>query len=84
MSIDDDTVEFGDPVLGGTAAPVKSAIEDVDGDGSADLVLHFSVPDLVSAGALDADSEIGMLTGQTAAGNTFSGIDSVRIVPPKK
>ena len=56
-------------------------MEDVDGDGDSDLVLHFSIAGLVTAGAIDAASLQLMLTGETFEGEAVIGFDSVRIVP---
>ncbi|MCX6013572.1 MAG: C-type lectin domain-containing protein [Chloroflexi bacterium] len=83
-NIDTTTVLFGDPKLQGTAAPIRSAKEDADGNGSMDLLLFFDIPDLVSKGALNASSKEATLTGKTFNGISFSGSDSVSIVPPKK
>jgi hypothetical protein len=67
--------------LGKTAKAVRSAAEDVDGEGSQDLVLFFRVSDLVLNGALDASSTALVLPGATVAGMPIGGGDSVRIVP---
>ena len=81
LGVDDESVKLGDPRLTGTAAPLRSAEEDVDGDGDTDLLLFFSVPELVDAGALDDLSEAAMLTGETVDGVPVVGVDSVGIVP---
>jgi len=77
---------FGDRRLEGRVSPLRTAVEDVDGDGDLDLILHFSMEDIVAAGALDGDSVDAVLTaefGGDAIGVDLSGLDSVRIVPPK-
>lgn len=84
LDVDIDSVEFGDPTLTATVKPLRSAVEDINGDGVDDVIFHFSMKEIVAEGALDADSVEGLLTGTTTAGNPFSALDSVRIVPPKK
>ncbi len=90
LDVADDTVLFGDPVLtdpesgmGVPVLPVRSAVEDVDGDGDEDLQLFFSVPELTDFGAMDADSTEALLLGETSDGVPVFGLDSARIVPPK-
>ena len=72
---------------GVSLSPVHSVFVDIDGDNDLDLLLHFSVPDLVDQGALDKDSVDIVLTaefaGGTAFGSDLSGSDSIRIVPQK-
>ena len=53
--------------------------EDVDGDGDTDLVLHFRLGDT----DLTCDSTEGTLTGETFAGQSLEGSDSVRMVGGK-
>jgi hypothetical protein len=77
---------FGDPENSGRVRPVRVAVEDVDGDGDLDLILHFSMRDIRDSGALDAQSVDAVLAvefGGAAASLDLSGSDSVRIVPPK-
>jgi len=71
-TVDPDTVQ-----LEGVDA-VKWTMDDVDGDGDLDLLLHFSTQEL--AVVLDAFSTEATLSGETYDGETFSGTDSVRIV----
>jgi len=84
--VDIDTLLFGDPLLidnGGTAVgPLRSAYEDVSGDGLLDLTLKFSTADLVEYDALGPDTIEGLLTGALLDGTPFTGMDAIRIVPP--
>jgi hypothetical protein len=70
-SLDVATVRFG--ATGAEAAPVHSAMEDVDGDGDLDLVLHFRAQQTgLACGATSAS-----LTGKTAGGQSILGSDAV-------
>lgn len=73
QTVDASTVEFAG------AAPVRWALEDVDGDDDQDMVLHFKTQEL----NLDEDSTEADLTGNTTDGESIEGIDSVNIVPQK-
>jgi hypothetical protein len=67
-------------VLFASAAPVRWATEDVDGDGDLDLVLHFEIQGL----NLTAKSTAAKLTGRTLDGVYWiEGMDSVKIVGVK-
>lgn len=79
--VDVGTVKLGDPLLSGTAGPIRTNLEDVDDDGDLDLLLHFSMLDLVEAGAVAPDSETLFLSGMTTDGYGISGFDGVTIVP---
>jgi hypothetical protein len=89
LRVDEETVLFADPVLwsekeGLPAMPIRSAVEDVNGNGLDDLVLFFSISDLSYSGALDRHSVEALLTGETFDGTELYGVDSVRVVQPKK
>ncbi|MGA1790445.1 MAG: hypothetical protein ACMUIM_03085 [bacterium] len=84
LRVDPNTVTLGDLDAGGTSLPVKSGEEDVDDDGDTDLILHFSVPELVAEKALNKNSTEAVLTGETFESIPIRGRDSVRIVPPAK
>jgi hypothetical protein len=58
-------------------APVKSRMQDVDGDGDLDLLLHFSTKEL--AEVLSTASTEATLTGETNEGIAIEGTDSVKI-----
>ena len=82
-TVDIDTLLFvGDPNGGTAVGPLRSAIEDVSGDGYSDLSLKFSTADLVELGALGSETVKGILTGELLDGTLFEGMDSIRIVPP--
>jgi hypothetical protein len=72
--VDPLSVEFGPD--GATEAHGRGHVEDVDGDGDLDLVLHFKMQQTgISCG--DTNSS---LTGQTISGDAIEGTDSVNIV----
>jgi hypothetical protein len=72
-----DTVRFGPA----EAEPVHWALEDVDGDGDTDMILHFRTQE-TGIKATDTEAE---LIGTTQSGMAFVGSDSVNIVGrPKK
>jgi len=62
--------------LKGNGSPMAS-LEDVNGDGFLDLVVHVDTQSL----ELSAEDTEATLTGQTYAGQAIEGTDSVRIVP---
>jgi len=77
-TVDPETVRFGPGEA--SMAHEDAHLEDVDGDGDVDMVLHFKTQDTgISAGDTEAT-----LTGSTTGGITISGTDSVRTVPKGK
>lgn len=84
-------IDLEEPLLLGGAAvssrgswkapKIASSIEDVDGDSDLDMMVFFSVPDLVSAG-LTTTTTMLELTATLTDGTHITGTDSVRIVPP--
>jgi hypothetical protein len=81
-TIDPATILLGDVRDGfGRVEPLRVNQEDVDGDGDLDLILHFSLPELVDAGAIDPDTTELLLTAVTEGGDEVAGTDHVRIVP---
>lgn len=75
-TVDPDTVDF----LG--EAPLRWAIEDVDGDGDWDMILHFKTQDLDFSLLVDegGDYPFAYLTGETNGGIPFEGKDTVRLL----
>jgi hypothetical protein len=83
---DPSQIQFGDPVLAGSVSPLRANLEDLDKDGDADLILHFSMRDIVAEQALDSDSVVAELTATAWLDPTplmIKGADSVRIVPSR-
>jgi hypothetical protein len=70
ITVDPTTVAFGP----NGAAPVHSALEDVDGDGDTDLILHFNT----QATGIQCGDTSASLTGQTFSGQMIQGSDSVK------
>jgi hypothetical protein len=73
-TVDPTTVRFGR--TGSEATPVQSALEDVDGDGDTDLILHFNTQD---TGIVCGDTAAS-LTGETLSGQAIVGTDSIKTV----
>jgi hypothetical protein len=73
-TVNTSTVRFGK--TGTEAAIVRSALEDVDGDGDTDLLLFFNIPDTGIACGQDS----AVLTGVTEDGQEIEGSDSIRTV----
>ena len=74
VTVDPTTVLFG--ANGTEAAPVHSALEDVDGDGDIDMILHFRTQ---QTGIRCGDTS-ARLTGKTTSGQDVEGSDSVQTV----
>lgn len=72
--VDPESVLFGK--TGTEAAPLHYALEDVNGDGLPDLVLHFATRDT----GIQCGDTSALLTGTLGGGGTFSGSDSIRTV----
>jgi hypothetical protein len=68
------TVRFG--ANGTEAAPAHFALEDVDGDGHLDMILHFRTQDT----GIVCGTNSASLTGKTSNGQAIRGSDSVNTV----
>jgi hypothetical protein len=71
-TVDPMTVLFG--ASGTEAAPVHSALEDLDGDGDTDIILHFKTPDT----GIECGDASASLTGETFSGQMIQGSDSIK------
>ncbi|HUQ82694.1 MAG TPA: hypothetical protein VM076_16205 [Gemmatimonadaceae bacterium] len=75
--------EIGDetPVVVKNNGTRQASLEDVDGDGDVDLVLHFDVQTLLANGDLTPATTQLVLRGRTNAGVPVRGADGVTVVP---
>jgi hypothetical protein len=73
-TVDPTMVLFG--ATGTEAAPVQSALEDVDGDGDTDMILHFNTQ---GTGIACGDTSAS-LTGETFGGQMIKGSDLINTV----
>ncbi len=71
---------LGDPDLAATVGSHRGSLEDVDHDGRPDLLLHFSIAEMVSEGAVDENSQFLGLSAQALDGSSLSGLDIVTII----
>lgn len=76
-SIDPGTARFGS--TGTEAAPAHHALEDVNGDGDLDLILHFRTQET----GIACGDTIAYLRAKTTDGKEVSGMDSIRTVSCK-
>jgi hypothetical protein len=72
------TIRFG--ATGTEAAPVQSALEDVDGDGDIDMIFHFRTQNT----AIQCGKTSASLTGKTFDGRAIKGSDSIVTVGCRK
>jgi hypothetical protein len=75
--VDEGSLTFGRTGNEQSLAFCNGGLEDINGDGLADLVCHFYTP---LTGFQSGDT-VGILKGETVNGLLISGDDSVRIVP---
>jgi len=81
LQVDPRTVAFGPSGAG--AFHERGHAADVDGDGDADLLMHFRIPD----SGIACGDEQAVLTGRTYDGAEFEGIDAIKTVgcrPPNR
>ena len=74
IMVDPLSVEFGP--IGAAEAHGKGHIEDVNGDGKNDLVLHFNTQDT----GIQCGQTSALLTGETFDGQEIGGSDSIQTV----
>ncbi len=78
-TVDHTTVSFEgacESHVGNKTGELRRHEEDVDGDGSTDLVFHF----LMGDSRLDCDSTVAKIVGETFSGETFEGSDMVQML----
>jgi hypothetical protein len=78
-TFDATTVDVSTVLFGATAteaAPVQSSLEDVDGDGDLDMILHFNTQHT----GIQCGDTSAFLTGETFSGQMIEGSDSVNTV----
>lgn len=73
-NVDPATARFG--ITGTEAAPLRSALKDVDGDGDADLILQFDT----QATGIHCGDTSASLTGKTLDGQMIQGSDAITTV----
>ena len=78
--VDVSTLTLGDPNLAETVPPMRSRLWRVNRDRYKDLLLDFSICELLTNGALDEGSVELVLTGQMYDHISILGIDSVRVL----
>lgn len=69
------------PVATRKNGSLMANLEDVDGDGDIDMILHFGTQALVANGDVDASTTQLVLNGKTMGGTPIQGSDAVNIVP---
>lgn len=85
--VDPATVTLGDDDGNDTGVAARpngswaAGLEDVDGDGDLDLMLHFDTRALVGNGDLHAGTTVLVVNGETWDGTPIHGSDTVRLIP---
>jgi hypothetical protein len=84
-SLDPETITLGDklgidtPVARQNNGTLHAALDDVDGDGDADLMLRFETQELVANGDLTPSTSELFLRGTSSAIGPILGSDVVRV-----
>lgn len=78
--VDLDTLTLSDGGEGEEVAPRRSRVEDIDGDGVDDVLMHFATGDLVAAGVLATTTASVTVRGTVRDGTALRGSDTVRVV----
>ena len=85
-AVDPTTVTIGNgygndtPVASVGNGRLMASVEDTDGDGDSDLVVHFDIQSLVASGDLISTTTMLIREGMTIDGEPISGSDNIRIV----
>jgi len=89
--LDPDTLKIGTYVFDSAGVEVfdgvgivKSSIEDQDGDGDLDVVVHFDTQSIVALPGVDENTTELRFAGETYLGMCVEGVDMIKIVPPSK
>lgn len=80
MAVDASSITIGDPRQTAGAHPATISYDDIDDDGDTDLILHFSIPQLVASGGVTHETATLRIAGQLRTGALFRGADHVGIV----
>src|SRR5262249_22988592 len=73
-TVDASTIRFGK--TGTEASPVQAVLQDIDGDGDTDMILHFRT---LHTGITCGDTSAS-LRGETLGGQQIEGSDSIKTV----
>ena len=89
--LDVDTLEIGTFVTDAAGIEVfvgvpilKSSIQDQDGDGDLDVVVHFDTQAIVALAGVDENTTVLRFAGSTYLGMCVEGSDMIKVVPPTK
>jgi hypothetical protein len=74
------SITIGDPADAARARPGMISYGDVDADGDTDLVMQFSIPQLVAAGVVHRGTAALQIAGQLASGALFLGSEHLVMI----